>query len=107
MGLLKGIKPRYTDVHGAARYTGFSRAFFNLARHQGRGPAFIRPQGTRKILYDLHELDRWLSKGVHRSTSEYPTPEALREKQSPGRPPKRQPHVKGKRLAGKLKHYII
>lgn len=78
---------RYLIPAEAAEYLKCSEAWLNMARHKGKGPQFIRHPELRRILYEREALDTWMSKGVRASTAEYPTPESLREKQSPGRPP--------------------
>jgi hypothetical protein len=61
---------RRLNVREAAEYTGLAVATLNKYRCSGAGPAFLRPGGARRVLYDVADLDAWLAASRHRSTSE-------------------------------------
>jgi len=53
----------------AADYTGTRPQHLAKLRVYGGGPRFIKI--GKKILYDCDDLDAWLNKNKHASTSEY------------------------------------
>lgn len=58
------MEQRFLSTEQAATYLGLSVAQLEKARTQGRGgPPFCRPPGVRRILYDRHELDKWMAGG--------------------------------------------
>ena len=60
-------KKRYVRTPELAEYCGLSESFFNNARVRGDGPPFIHV--GRAVLYDLGDVDHWLSEGRCQSTS--------------------------------------
>jgi predicted DNA-binding transcriptional regulator AlpA len=60
-------KKRYLRTPELAEYCGLSASFFNNARVRGDGPPFTRV--GRAVLYDLADIDHWLSAGRRQSTS--------------------------------------
>lgn len=61
---------RRLNVREAAEYTGLAVATLNKYRCSGAGPAFLRPGGARRVLYDVADLDAWLTACRRHSTSE-------------------------------------
>jgi hypothetical protein len=58
------------NVKEAAKYLHCSPGHLNNLRVQGGGPPYTKKTG--RVLYDTADLDRWLSDGKQRSTSERP-----------------------------------
>lgn len=56
-------------VTQAAHYLGLSVNTLNKWRVQGRGPNFVKL--GRAVCYKQSELDAWLDRQVHSSTSSY------------------------------------
>lgn len=63
---------RYLRTGEAAQYCGLSPRTLEKFRLTGDGPPFIRPLGRRFVVYDLTDLDDWMSSGRRRSTSDAP-----------------------------------
>lgn len=57
-------------VPEAARYLGFSQSTLNKMRCSGGGPRYAKA-GPRIVIYDRHDLDKWLETRTCISTSEY------------------------------------
>lgn len=55
-------------VEEAATYTGISASTLNKLRCFGSGPAYLKL--GRRVVYDLADLDFWLTSHKRRSTSE-------------------------------------
>ncbi len=47
----------------AADYIGTTPGVLARWRHLNKGPSYVVPPGVRSVLYDLSELDRWLTAG--------------------------------------------
>ena len=63
-------KERVRDK-AAAEYAGLSVATFRNYRLRGGGPPFIKIGGKRgPVLYDLDDVDKWLSENTSAHTSE-------------------------------------
>jgi hypothetical protein len=58
------------NVKEAAEYLRCSSGHLNNLRVQGGGPPYTKKTG--RILYETADLDRWLSDGRQRSTSDRP-----------------------------------
>lgn len=58
------------NVKEAAGYLRCSPGHLNNLRVEGGGPPYTKKTG--RVLYDTADLDRWLSDGKQRSTSERP-----------------------------------
>ena len=61
---------RRLNVEEAAEYTGIAKATLNKYRVTGNGPAYTRPGGARRVIYDTADLDAWLAASRRKSTSE-------------------------------------
>lgn len=61
------ISPRMA-VEAAAAYVGLSASTLNKLRVFGGGPAFLKL--GRRVVYDVRDLDQWLSDRRRQSTSE-------------------------------------
>jgi excisionase family DNA binding protein len=59
----------YFDTKDAAALLGVSASTLNKLRLSGKGPAYYKPEGLRRVLYKKDELIRWLEAGRRRSTS--------------------------------------
>lgn len=55
----------------ASAYVGLAESTLNRYRSKGGGPRYVRV-GRRRIGYRREDLDEWLHKNTHSSTSEYP-----------------------------------
>ena len=55
-------------VEAAATYVGLSASTLNKLRVFGGGPAFLKL--GRRVVYDVRDLDQWLSDRRRQSTSE-------------------------------------
>ncbi len=60
---------KLADTKGAARHTGLSVSALNKYRVYGGGPRYFKV--GRRVLYDLHVLDKWIAEHARTSTSEY------------------------------------
>ncbi|MDB5470140.1 MAG: hypothetical protein JWR84_1700 [Caulobacter sp.] len=56
------------SVEAAAAYVGLSASTLNKLRVFGGGPAFLKL--GRRVVYDVRDLDQWLSDRRRQSTSE-------------------------------------
>jgi hypothetical protein len=61
------VNPRMA-VEAAAAYVGLSASTLNKLRVFGGGPAFLKL--GRRVVYDVRDLDQWLSNRRRQSTSE-------------------------------------
>lgn len=57
------------SVKEAAQYVGVSISYMNSLRSVGGGPVFSKL--GRRIVYQLKDLDSWIERNRHNSTSEY------------------------------------
>jgi predicted DNA-binding transcriptional regulator AlpA len=64
------MEHRRLTVREAADYTGLAAATLNKLRVRGDGPLYIRPGGSRRVVYDTADLDAWLQASRRKSTSE-------------------------------------
>lgn len=53
-----------------SEWLGMSTAFFEIGRHKGYGPPFIRVS-ARRIRYRRVDVLEWLKARTHRSTRDY------------------------------------
>jgi predicted DNA-binding transcriptional regulator AlpA len=53
-----------------AEWTGLSVQFFEIGRHRGYGPSYIR-LSPRRIRYKRADVLAWLTARTHHRTSEY------------------------------------
>jgi len=90
---INGEQPRrYFDNDTAAAYIGVSPSWLAHTRcpshdSAGRGPRWIQPSGTRRIIYDVVDLDAWMAshkRGAIPTTPSVTIPPAHRR----GRPTK-------------------
>jgi hypothetical protein len=58
------------NVKEAAKYLHCSPGHLSNLRVQGGGPPYTKKTG--RVLYDMADLDRWLSEGKQQSTSDRP-----------------------------------
>jgi hypothetical protein len=59
---------RKLSVQEAADFLNLSVSFLNKKRLDGSGPPFLR-LGLRRIVYDIHDLERWAAQGRRLHTS--------------------------------------
>ncbi len=62
----------YLTTAQAAEYTGYAESTLEKLRCHGRGAAFLKPLGGRRVLYAREDLDAWLQAGRRSSTSDQP-----------------------------------
>lgn len=62
-------QPDLLTTSEAAEYTRQTVNTLAVLRYKGKGPRYIRPEGTRKVLYERSELDAWLAGGVRQGTA--------------------------------------
>ena len=60
--------PRWADTRTTAQHINSSESFLNNLRVSGDGIPFVKM--GRKVLYDLNEVDDWLSRRRRLSTSD-------------------------------------
>lgn len=53
-----------------AQWTGLSVQFFEIGRHKGYGPVFVRIS-SRRVRYKRADVLAWLASRTHASTAEY------------------------------------
>ena len=58
------------ETRAAAAYCGCSKSTLEKLRVTGGGPAYLQP--TRKVVYQVSDLDAWLAHSRRASTSERP-----------------------------------
>jgi hypothetical protein len=56
-------EPMFVRTKKAGPLIGFMEGTMIQWRHQGRGPAYFIPPGTRTVLYDVRELRRFVEAG--------------------------------------------
>lgn len=61
---------RMLRTEDAARYTGLSSSTLTKLRVKGGGPTFIKL--GKAVVYDSHDLDKWLATKRCQSTAIYP-----------------------------------
>ena len=61
---------QYIHVQAAATLTGISSSFLNKLRVEGGGPSYIKV--GRRVLYDVADLEHWLTTKRRNNTSERP-----------------------------------
>lgn len=66
--MLKTDPARKLPVSEAARYTGLSKSTLDKLRISGGGPTYL--QLGRRILYDVADLEAWLTSKRRSSTSD-------------------------------------
>lgn len=59
---------KYLSVQDTAEYMQISKSWLAKSRLNGDGPPFIKV--GRLVLYDLNDVDTWLSDRKRRSTSD-------------------------------------
>ena len=59
---------RWMRTPAAAEYTGFGESTLEKKRITGGGPPYVKRGSV--VLYDRHDLDRWLEERKVHSTSE-------------------------------------
>lgn len=57
------------DVKSAARRVGLSKSTLDKMRVFGGGPRFAK-LGSRRVAYDIADLDAWVAERLRNSTSE-------------------------------------
>lgn len=60
----------YLTIDEVSELTRMSRPQLAQLRYRGVGPQFIRPAGTKKILYRLEDVTAWLEEGLMTSTAD-------------------------------------
>ena len=60
---------KYKNTQEAAEYTGSAPGTLNKLRCTGEGPTFIR-LGKRRVVYDVSDLDAWMTGRRRTSTSD-------------------------------------
>jgi hypothetical protein len=55
--------PRWARPNETADYLGTTPDVLAKWRHLGKGPTYVVPPGIRSVLYDLNQVDRWLTAG--------------------------------------------
>lgn len=60
---------KYVGTRDAAAYCGLGKSTFDKLRLTGSGPTFCRPT-PRRVVYDVADLDAWLTSRRRRSTSD-------------------------------------
>ncbi|MQA65035.1 MAG: helix-turn-helix domain-containing protein [Alphaproteobacteria bacterium] len=63
----------FFDTEGLAEYLSLSESYLNQMRVRGDGPKYHKI--GRKVIYRLADVEEWLARQAHRSTSEYTDPE--------------------------------
>ena len=58
----------YLSTIQAADYLGFSRQFFEGARHKGSGPPYVKL--ARAVRYRRKDLDAWMADHMRNHTGE-------------------------------------
>ncbi len=58
----------YLSTTQAADYLGFSRQFFEGARHKGSGPPYVKL--ARAVRYRRKDLDSWMADHMRNHTGE-------------------------------------
>ena len=58
----------YLSTIQAADYLGFSRQFFEGARHKGSGPPYVKL--ARAVRYRRKDLDTWMADHMRNHTGE-------------------------------------
>jgi hypothetical protein len=61
------------DTRGLADYFNNSESFWEKRRLAGDGPLYHKL--GRKVFYRLADVEEWMAKRAHHSTSEYTDPE--------------------------------
>ena len=56
------------ETADAAKYCGVSKSCLEKRRLKGGGPAYLKP--TRKVIYQVSDLDAWLDGSRRASTSQ-------------------------------------
>jgi hypothetical protein len=56
------FQARYLKTAQAAIYCGRSVSYLEKLRAEGRGPAWIQPDGKKSIVYAIEDLDAWMSR---------------------------------------------
>lgn len=54
------IQAKYLKPARAAAYCDCSVSYLEKLRADGRGPAWIQPEGKKSIRYDVADLDAWM-----------------------------------------------
>ena len=65
---IQTASPKLT-VPEAAAHLKLSKSFLDKLRLRGNGPAYLK-LGTKRVVYDLHDLEEWVSRCRRRHTSE-------------------------------------
>lgn len=55
--------PRWARPAQTADYIGTTPDVLARWRYLNKGPSYIVPPGVRSVLYDLNDVDRWLTAG--------------------------------------------
>lgn len=63
-----GPAPRWARPTLTADYVGTTPEVLAKWRHLSKGPSYVVPPGIRSVLYDLNQVDRWLSAGHTETT---------------------------------------
>lgn len=60
------IQSKYLKPARAAEYCDCSVSYLEKLRAEGRGPAWVQPEGKKSIRYDVADLDAWMQQSkVH------------------------------------------
>jgi hypothetical protein len=62
------MSPMHYDTKQAACYLGITPKFLQALRSRGGGPTYAKL--GRRVVYPKHELDRWVTKHSHCTTSD-------------------------------------
>ena len=65
---IKTASPKLT-VPEAAAHLKLSKSFLDKLRLRGNGPAYLK-LGTKRVVYDLNDLEAWVKRCRRRHTSE-------------------------------------
>jgi predicted DNA-binding transcriptional regulator AlpA len=65
---IKAAPPKLT-VREAAAHLKLSKSFLDKLRLTGNGPAYLK-LGTKRVVYDLQDLEAWVARCRRRHTSE-------------------------------------
>ena len=61
--------PPKLTVPEAAAHLKLSKSFLDKLRLRGNGPAYLK-LGTKRVVYDLNDLEAWVQRCRRRHTSE-------------------------------------
>lgn len=64
----RGAERRYLNTNQAAEYLGMSPTTLNRMRVTGDGPPYSKV--GRRVIYDIRELDDWVTQRKRRFTGE-------------------------------------